>query len=72
MDQKSGHRRWVCIRGVTMAGVHLYGKGRASVGLISTIWITGTEPAHLAIARHRLQLRYVTPYGAPLVSPALR
>ena len=54
-----------------MARVHLYGKGRAGGGLVSTAWVTGTEPAHLAIASHRFQLHHATPYGAPLVSPML-
>ena len=55
-----------------MAGVHSYGKGRAGLGIVSVVWVTGTEPAHLAIATHMLQLHHATPYGAPLVSPILR
>ena len=42
-----------------MPGVR--GKGRAGVGLVSAIWVTGTEPAHLAVASHNLQLRHMTP-----------
>ena len=45
-----------------MPGVHLYGKGRASDGLVSATWVTGTEPALVAIAGHKLQLRHVTPF----------
>ena len=55
-----------------MAGVHLYGKGRASVRLVSAIWVMGAELAHLAIVSHKLQLHHVMPYGALLVSLALR
>ena len=44
-----------------MPGVHLYGKGRAGVGLVSAVWVTGTEPAHSAITSHSLQLRHVMP-----------
>ena len=51
-----------------MVGVHSYGKGRAGVGLISTVWVTGSKPAHSAVASHKLQLRHVMPYGAPLMS----
>ena len=54
MDQRSGHHRKVCMRGVTMVGVHSYGKGRASVDLITTVWVMGTELAHLAIVSHKL------------------
>ena len=54
-----------------MAGVHSYRKGRACVELIFAVSVTGTELAHSAVASDRLQLRHVTPYGAPLVSPAL-
>ena len=41
--------------------MHLYGKGRAGVGLVSAVWVTGTELAHSAIASHSLQLRHATP-----------
>ena len=54
-----------------MAEVHLYGKGRASVGLISTGWVLGTEPAHSAFMSHKLQLCHATPYGAPLTKTPL-
>ena len=72
MDDRSGHHRKVCMQGVTMAGVHSYGKDRASVGLVSAVWVTRTEPAHSAIGSHKLQLRHATPYGALLMSPALQ
>ena len=45
-----------------MLGVHSYGKGRAGDGLVSGNWVTGTEPALVAIAGHRLQLRHATPF----------
>ena len=45
-----------------MPGVHSYGKERAGVGLVSAVWVTGTELAHSAIAGHRLQLRHATPF----------
>ena len=55
-----------------MPGVHSYGKGRASVELVSAVWVTGTEPAHLAIASHSLQLRHATPFFRDMtVPPAL-
>ena len=55
-----------------MARVHSYRKGRACVGLITAIWVMGTEPAHLAIVSHRLQLCHGMHYRVPLVLPALR
>ena len=45
-----------------MPGVHSYGKGRAGVGLVFAVWVTGTELAHSAVASHRLQLRHATPF----------
>ena len=55
-----------------MPGVHLYGKGRVGVGLISAIWVMGTEPAHSAIASHSLQLHHATPFFRDTtVPPAL-
>ena len=57
-----------------MPGVHSYGKGRAGVGLVSTIWVTGTELAHSAVASHSLQLRHATPFYMfrdTMVPPAL-
>ena len=45
-----------------MPGVHLYGKGRAGVGIVSAVWVTGTEPAHSAIVSHSLQLCHATPF----------
>ena len=45
-----------------MPGVHSYGMGRAGVGLVSAVWVTGTEPAHSAVASHSLQLRHATPF----------
>ena len=45
-----------------MPGVHSYGKGRAGVGLVSAVWVTGTELAHSAVASHSLQLRHATPF----------
>ena len=36
--------------------MHSYEKGRAGVGLVSTVWVTGTEPAHSAITSHSLQV----------------
>ena len=45
-----------------MPGVQSYGKGRAGVGFVSAVWVTGTEPAHSAVASHRLQLRHATPF----------
>ena len=71
-NQRSGHCRRVCMRGVTMARVHSYGKGRAGVGLITAVWVMGTELAHLAVASYSLQLCHATPYGTSLVSLALR
>ena len=62
MDQRSSHRGRGCLRGVTMPGVQSYGKGRAGVGLVSAVWVTGTELAHSAVAGHRLQLRHATPF----------
>ena len=54
------------------AGVHLYGKGRASVGLVSTVWVTGTEPAHSGVASHSLQLHHATSFlRDTTVPPAL-
>ena len=54
-----------------MARVHSYVKVRAGVGVVSAVWVMGTEPAHSAISSHRLQICHATPYGAPLVSPVL-
>ena len=55
-----------------MPGVHSYGKGRAGDGLVSAIWVTGTELAHSAIAGHRLQLCHATPFFRDTtVPPAL-
>ena len=45
-----------------MPGVQSYGKGRAGVGLATAVWVTGTEPAHSAVAGYRLQLRHATPF----------
>ena len=45
-----------------MPGVHLYGKGRAGVGLVSAVWVTGTELAHSAVASYSLQLHHATPF----------
>ena len=44
-----------------MVGVHSYGKGRASVGLVTTDWVMGIELALSAIAGHKLRLHHVTP-----------
>ena len=56
-----------------MPGVHSYGKGRAGVGLVSAVWVMGTEPAHSAFASHSLQLCHATPFfrdtTLPLVLP---
>ena len=55
-----------------MPGVHSYGKGRASVGLVSAVWVTGTELAHSAVTGHRLQLRHAMPlFRDTMVPPAL-
>ena len=35
---------------------------RVSVGLVSVVWVTGTELAHSAVASHSLQLRHATPF----------
>ena len=43
-------------------GVQSYGKGRAGVGLVSAVWVIGTELAHSVVAGHRLQLRHATPF----------
>ena len=61
LDQRSSCHRRVCIRGVTIARAHLYGKGRASVGLVTTAWVMETELALSAIAGHKLQLHHATP-----------
>ena len=45
-----------------MPGVQSYGKGRAGVGLVTAVWVTGTELAHSAVAGYRLQLRHATPF----------
>ena len=45
-----------------MPGVYSYGMGRASVGLVSAVWVTGTELAHSAVAGHKLQLHHATPF----------
>ena len=49
------------MRGVAIARVHLYEKGRAGVGLVTAGWVMGTEPALLAVTGHRLQLCHATP-----------
>ena len=55
-----------------MPGVHLYRKGRAGVGLVSAIWVTGTELAHSAVGSHSLQLRHAAPFFRDtMVPPAL-
>ena len=55
-----------------MPGVHSYGKGRAGDGLVSAVWVTGTEPALVAVVGHRLQLRHATPFFRDTtVPPAL-
>ena len=55
-----------------MPGVHSYGKGRAGAGLVSAVWVRGTEPAHSAVASHRLQLRHATSFFRDTtVPPAL-
>ena len=46
-----------------MPGVHSYGMGRVGDGLVTAVWVTGTELAHSAVASHRLQLRHATPFG---------
>ena len=61
-DQRSSNQCRGCLRGFTIAGVQLYGKGRAGVGLASAVWVTGTELAHSAVAGYRLQLRHATPF----------
>ena len=66
MDQRSSHQCKVCLRGFTIAGVHLYGKGRSGVGLISTVWVTGTELAHSVVASHSLQLCHAKPLSLRL------
>ena len=45
-----------------MPGVQSYGKGRAGVGLVPAVWVTGTELAHSAVAGHRLQLHHAMPF----------
>ena len=55
-----------------MDGVHSHGKGRASVGLISPIWVMGTKLTHLDVVSHRLKLYHAPPYGAMTVLLALR
>ena len=55
-----------------MARGHSYGKGRIGVGLVTAIWVMGTDPIHLTIASHKLQLCHATPYGAQLVLFALQ
>ena len=45
-----------------MPGVHSYGKGRAGDGLVSTTWVTGTEPPLVVVAGHRVQLCHATPF----------
>ena len=52
-----------------MSGVHSYRKGRVGVGLVSTVWVMGTEPAHSAVASYRLQLRYATPFFRDTTMP---
>ena len=55
-----------------MPGVQSYGKGRAGVGLVSAVCVTGTELAHSAVVGHRLQLRHATPFFRDTtVPPAL-
>ena len=51
-----------CLRGVTMPGVHLHEKGKAGDGLVFATWVTGTKPALVAIAGHRLQLCHARPF----------
>ena len=53
-----------------MPWVHFYGKGRAGDGLVSAIWVTGTELAHLAIVSHSLQLRHATPFFRDMTVPS--
>ena len=62
---------WTSLQSVP-SGVHLHGKGRAGVGLVTVVWVMGTELAHSAVASQSLQLRHATPYGAMTVSPMLR
>ena len=62
MDQRSSYQCKGCLQGFTIAGVQSYGKGRASVGLVSAVCVMGTEPAHSAVAGHSLQLRHATPF----------
>ena len=42
--------------------MHLYGKGRVGDGLVSAVWVIGTELAHSTISGQRLQLRHATPF----------
>ena len=53
-----------------MPRVHSYGKGRAGDGLVSTTWVTGTEPAIVAIAGHRLQLRHTMSFFRDMTVPS--
>ena len=48
------------MRGLTIVGVHSFGKGGASVGLITTACIIGTELTLLASMGHKLQLCQAT------------
>ena len=50
------------LAGFTMPGVQSHGMGRAGVGLVTAVWVTGTELAHSAVAGYRLQLRHATPF----------
>ena len=52
-DQRSSNQCRGCLRGFTIAGVQSYGKGRAGDGLATAVWVTGTEPAHSAVAGYR-------------------
>ena len=54
-----------------MAGVHSCGMGRVGDGLVTAVWVTGTEPAHSVVASYSLQLRHTMPYGATLMLPTL-
>ena len=52
-----------------MPRLHSYGKGRAGVGLVSAVWVTGAELAHSAVAGHKLQFRHATPFFRDTMVP---
>ena len=59
------------LAGVTIAGVHSYGKGRASVGLVTAIWVARAEVGSFSRRAIVCSFAIRRSYKATIVSLAL-